>query len=126
MATGQRAEPQTAKPMDPVCGLRVDTEHPVATSAYGGRTYYFHSAACKAEFDAHPDQFASRADDDASARAAGASHVHAPVAAPEGDRYAEQRASIEATYLEHGTPPEEAHREADAIVQKLHHPRDRA
>lgn len=57
MATGQRAEPQTAKPMDPVCGLRVDPEHPVAASVYGGRTYYFHSAACKAEFDAHPDQF---------------------------------------------------------------------
>lgn len=119
MATGQRAEPQTAKPMDPVCGLRIDTEHPVATSTYGGRTYYFHSAACKAEFDAHPDQFAHRADDAASA------HEQGPAGAAGSDRYAAQRASIEATYLEHGTPPEEAHREAEAIVETLHHPRGR-
>lgn len=126
MATGQRAEPQTAKPMDPVCGLRVDTEHPVATSAYGGRTYYFHSAACKAEFDAHPDQFAHRADDDAPAHAADASRDYGAAGAPVSDRYAAQRASIEATHIEHGTPPEEAHREAEAIVETLHHPRDRA
>ena len=58
MGTGQRAEPQTAKLMDPVCGLRVDRETAAAASTYRGLTYYFHSPACQAEFDAHPERFA--------------------------------------------------------------------
>lgn len=102
--------------MDPVCGLRVDPEHPVAASTYRARTYYFHSAACKAEFDAHPDQFVHSAD---VVPAGGTTEEP-------GDRYGAQRASIEATYLEHGAPPEEAHRNAEAIVEKLHRPRGRA
>ena len=57
MATGQQAEPQTAKSMDPVCGVRVDRSTAAASSVYEGQTYYFHSAACKAEFDAAPGQF---------------------------------------------------------------------
>lgn len=120
MATGQRAEPQTAKPMDPVCGLRVDPEHPVAASTYGGRTYYFHSPACKAEFDAHPDQFVYPLEN-ASGGAPGMPMDTGEV----GDRYGAQRASIEASYREHGTPPAEAHRNAEAIVEKLHRPRGR-
>lgn len=121
MATGQRAEPQTAKPMDPVCGLRVDPEHPVAASVYDGRTYYFHSAACKAEFDAHPDQFVPPVD----GTAGGATETTSDHDR-EDDRYGAQRASIEATYREHGTPPGEAHRNAEAIVEKLHHRRGHA
>lgn len=58
MATGQRAEPQDAKLMDPVCGLRVDASTAAASSEYGGRTYYFHAPQCKAVFDADPARFA--------------------------------------------------------------------
>lgn len=64
MATGQRAEPQADKIMDPVCGLRVVPETAAASRAYAGVTYFFHSLACRDEFDAHPAQFvaASRQD----------------------------------------------------------------
>ena len=65
VATGQQAEPQTAKLMDPVCGLRVDPATAAGSSEYAGRTYYFHSAACKAEFDAQPERFAARGNADA-------------------------------------------------------------
>lgn len=60
MATGQRAEPQIDKPMDPVCGLRVDARSAAASSEYNGVVYYFHSKACKAEFDAAPERFLER------------------------------------------------------------------
>ena len=60
MATGQQAEPQTAKLMDPVCGLRLDPATVAGSSEYAGRTFYFPSAACKAEFDAQPERLASR------------------------------------------------------------------
>lgn len=60
MATGQQAAPQTAKPMDPVCGLRVDATNAAASSEYEGHTYYFHSLACKAEFDAAPRHFTAK------------------------------------------------------------------
>lgn len=58
MATGQQAEPQAAKSMDPVCALRVDPATAAASSEYRGETYHFHSLACKAEFDAAPGRFA--------------------------------------------------------------------
>lgn len=58
VATGQQAEPQTAKLMDPVCGLRVDPDTAASRSEYAGRVYYFQSVACQAEFDAAPAWFA--------------------------------------------------------------------
>ena len=66
MATGQQAEPQTHKLMDPVCGLRVDPATAAGSSHYAGRAFYFHSAACKAEFDARPERFAARGGGDAA------------------------------------------------------------
>ena len=63
MATGQQAEPQIAKLMDPVCGLRVDAATAAGRSEYGGRLFYFHSTACKAEFDADPARFAGESSD---------------------------------------------------------------
>ena len=60
MATGQQAEPQVDKIMDPVCGFRVDPERAAGRSEYEGHVYYFHSEACKAEFDASPATFAGR------------------------------------------------------------------
>lgn len=58
MATGQRAAPQVDKLMDPVCGLRVDPTTAAASRDHDGQTYYFHSTACAAEFDATPERFA--------------------------------------------------------------------
>lgn len=78
MATGQQAEPQTHKLMDPVCGLRVEPETAAGSSEYGGRTYYFHSLACKAEFDAAPARFVRNAGDPTADRdeaAGGGRHV---------------------------------------------------
>jgi len=44
---------------DPVCGMRVD-ESKAAGTVVGGRTYYFCSAHCKAEFDKAPEKYAGR------------------------------------------------------------------
>jgi membrane fusion protein, copper/silver efflux system len=45
--------------VDPVCGTAVDTTAPGALkSDYAGRTYYFATAACKAEFDKDPAKYA--------------------------------------------------------------------
>lgn len=37
---------------DPVCGMQVDERHATGTSSeYKGKTYYFCSRGCKADFD---------------------------------------------------------------------------
>ncbi len=43
---------------DPVCGMNVDEAKAAATSVYGGKTYYFCSAACKATFEKTPAKYA--------------------------------------------------------------------
>lgn len=43
---------------DPVCGMTVDPNRATGSSAYGGKTYYFCSAGCKASFDRNPARFA--------------------------------------------------------------------
>jgi class 3 adenylate cyclase/YHS domain-containing protein len=40
--------------IDPVCGMRIDTEDAVATAEHEGTTYYFCSEACHAAFLADP------------------------------------------------------------------------
>ena len=43
---------------DPVCGMEVDTMNAgMRKSAYGGKTYYFCSKACKDQFDANPTAY---------------------------------------------------------------------
>ena len=42
---------------DVVCGMQVDPNKAAGTSEYGGRTFYFCSRACKAKFDANPQQY---------------------------------------------------------------------
>ena len=42
---------------DVVCGMQVDPAKAAGTSQFGGKTYYFCSAACKAKFDASPQQY---------------------------------------------------------------------
>ncbi|HEU4891618.1 MAG TPA: YHS domain-containing protein [Vicinamibacterales bacterium] len=43
---------------DVVCGMQVDPAKAVATSQYGGKTYYFCSKSCKSRFDANPGKYA--------------------------------------------------------------------
>ncbi|HKW43131.1 MAG TPA: YHS domain-containing protein [Thermoplasmata archaeon] len=44
---------------DPVCGMMVDPNRAAGGhSAYGGKTYHFCSAGCKASFDRNPAKFA--------------------------------------------------------------------
>ena len=45
---------------DHVCQCDVDEKQAVAQSDYMGDTYYFHSAECKAKFDADPERYVSR------------------------------------------------------------------
>ncbi len=45
---------------DPVCYMMIDPVHAAATSEYKGKTYYFCAVGCKREFDAHPEQYADR------------------------------------------------------------------
>jgi YHS domain-containing protein len=43
---------------DPVCGAEVDTTEPsTLRSVYQGRTYYFITPECKAEFDKEPQKY---------------------------------------------------------------------
>ena len=42
---------------DPVCGMSVDRFKTPHTSEFGGRTFFFCGAGCKARFDAEPDAF---------------------------------------------------------------------
>jgi Cu+-exporting ATPase len=43
---------------DPVCYMSVDEKSAAGKSEYKGKTYYFCSPACKAKFDANPQQYA--------------------------------------------------------------------
>ena len=43
--------------IDPVCGMRIDTEDAVATVEYEGKTYYFCSRACREAFLADPTSY---------------------------------------------------------------------
>lgn len=82
MATGQQAEPQTSKLMDPVCGLRVEPVAAAGSRTYRERVYYFHSAACMAEFDTDPARFAGAGGDrtpDAAAEGGGPTSRADPV-----------------------------------------------
>ena len=45
---------------DPICGMRVDEHHSLA-SAYGGTTYFFCSPYCQQQFDQQPEQYAHTA-----------------------------------------------------------------
>jgi YHS domain-containing protein len=45
---------------DPVCGKEINLDHTRYESFYQGQTYYFCSAACKEQFDAHPERYAKR------------------------------------------------------------------
>lgn len=41
--------------IDPVCGMKVDTERTSHKAVYRGRVYHFCSAHCRRAFEANPD-----------------------------------------------------------------------
>lgn len=45
---------------DPVCGMQVDENKSTVTSGYNGKTYFFCSTECEAEFDKNPESSHSR------------------------------------------------------------------
>ncbi|MFN3973856.1 MAG: YHS domain-containing protein [Dehalococcoidia bacterium] len=45
------------KETDPVCGMKVDPKKAPATFDYQGKTYYFCSPGCKANFQKEPQKF---------------------------------------------------------------------
>ena len=44
--------------VDPVCGMTVDEKSAAGKSDYQGKSYYFCSPGCKAEFDKNPSKYA--------------------------------------------------------------------
>jgi YHS domain-containing protein len=43
--------------IDPVCGMRIDTNDAAATAEYDGKTFYFCSGACHDAFVANPASY---------------------------------------------------------------------
>jgi YHS domain-containing protein len=46
-----------AMEVDPVCGMRIDSEEAAGTIDYGGTTYYFCSQTCHDAFAADPTAY---------------------------------------------------------------------
>ena len=47
---------------DPVCKMDLDAGHVRESFAYKGRTYYFCSIGCRAEFERHPEDYVTSAE----------------------------------------------------------------
>ncbi len=58
---------------DPVCGMRVDRSKALRM-AHAGRTYFFCSEHCRAQFEADPDEYTGRRPAAAGAHATGHAH----------------------------------------------------
>ncbi|MBI5235408.1 MAG: heavy metal translocating P-type ATPase [Deltaproteobacteria bacterium] len=50
-------------PIDPICGMNVESDKARGKSVYRGQTIYFCNPNCKKTFDASPDVFMTRKDD---------------------------------------------------------------
>jgi Cu+-exporting ATPase len=46
-----------AMEVDPVCGMRIDSDEAVGTIEHGGKTFYFCSQACYDAFAANPTSY---------------------------------------------------------------------
>ena len=44
-------------PIDPVCGMEIDSEDAAAEKEYRGTTYYFCSEECARKFGKEPEKF---------------------------------------------------------------------
>lgn len=42
---------------DPVCGMNVDENKAAGTAVHKGKTYYFCSTSCKAQFEKQPEKY---------------------------------------------------------------------
>jgi YHS domain-containing protein len=60
-ATRHPKEP-LMKVTDPVCGMLIEAEQAFSKTAYGHKTYYFCSEACRKRFDAAPGKYAVQAE----------------------------------------------------------------
>lgn len=49
---------------DPVCGMELGESHKRESFEYEGRSYYFCSVGCRAEFQRHAEDYAERAQED--------------------------------------------------------------
>lgn len=47
---------------DPICGMEVNESEVSNKSEYEGKSYYFCSSSCKAEFDAAPEKYVGKED----------------------------------------------------------------
>jgi P-type Cu+ transporter len=47
--------------VDVVCKMQLDETHSVESLVYDGRTFYFCSIGCRAEFERHPENYAQPA-----------------------------------------------------------------
>jgi Cu+-exporting ATPase len=54
---GDREEIELASATDPVCGREIRRAEAAGAIDYHGTVYFFCSAACKAAFEADPEQF---------------------------------------------------------------------
>ena len=53
----ERRRDQMAMEVDPVCGMRIDSEEAAGTIEHGGKTYYFCSQTCYDAFKADPASY---------------------------------------------------------------------
>jgi YHS domain-containing protein len=58
---GDREEIELAHATDPVCGLEIRRADAQSAVDYHGAVYFFHTAACRAAFDADPGRYAAQA-----------------------------------------------------------------
>ena len=49
---------------NPVCKMELDERHKRESFVYEGRSYYFCSIGCRAEFERHAEDYAERAEVD--------------------------------------------------------------
>jgi uncharacterized protein len=52
-------EAKATMAIDPVCGMTVDPATAMETATYAGTSYFFCSAGCRQEFEAHPEKYAA-------------------------------------------------------------------
>lgn len=49
---------------DLVCGMMVDEKNPPAKTTYKGKDYYFCMEGCKREFEANPEKYVEKEEQD--------------------------------------------------------------
>jgi len=58
---GDREELELAYAVDPVCGIELRRADAHSAVDHHGAVYFFHSADCRAAFDAEPERYAAQA-----------------------------------------------------------------